>query len=182
MAGEKRTDLSTLDAVNVPPLPHPVLLFLLIFLLLAGISSSSNVSGFIIKPKEQMSLGLFLGPVAVLLLIRFVPSAESLLAFSHSISDAGAALLGYLSPYSGRCFANLYDCISPQDGCAASPWGVAAAVVLLIVLASFRSVFLDKWALEVRVPFLCWKKLAVRFGIGPSAKNRKKERRNKTRV
>ncbi|KAH0449356.1 hypothetical protein IEQ34_023156 [Dendrobium chrysotoxum] len=92
-----------------------------------------------------MSFALLLAPVGLLLLIRLVDFVDTSGLFCF-IVDITAALFHCFSPLDCRHHLwRLYDALWPEEGNGSSPWGVAAAVVLLIVLASFHSTFVDMW-------------------------------------
>ncbi|KAL0904127.1 hypothetical protein M5K25_026201 [Dendrobium thyrsiflorum] len=92
-----------------------------------------------------MSFALLLAPVGLLLLIQLVDFVNTSGLFSF-IVDIIALLFNCFSPLDcRRHLRELYDALWPEEGSGSSPWGVAAAVVLLIVLASFHSTLVDMW-------------------------------------
>ncbi|PKA60040.1 hypothetical protein AXF42_Ash009724 [Apostasia shenzhenica] len=133
MAYGRRSNPSILDAFTLSPLPYPVLLILLTVFVFLAISWSFSYEDLIGSTEEQMSWGLLLLPLALILLIRWISSAGS-------VFDADGPL-GFLFPYDRRHRRSFYS----ADTGGGSPWGVAAVVVLLIVLASFQSTFLSMW-------------------------------------
>ncbi|KAG0460674.1 hypothetical protein HPP92_020570 [Vanilla planifolia] len=127
-----RRDPSVFDNLTLSPLPYPVLLILAMVIVLLGFSWSFSYEDFVETAEEKMSWALLLVPVGLLLLIRLVSSADF-------------GVRGFLFPFDRREYRRFYDSVWPQDAGGASPWGVAAALVVLIVLASFHSTFLDMW-------------------------------------
>ncbi|PKU59593.1 hypothetical protein MA16_Dca017156 [Dendrobium catenatum] len=92
-----------------------------------------------------MSFALLLAPVGLLLLIRLVDFVDTSGLFSF-IVDITALLFNCFSPLDcRRHLRSLYDGLWPEESGGSSPWGVAVAVVLLIVLASLHSSFVDMW-------------------------------------
>ncbi|XP_010920229.1 uncharacterized protein [Elaeis guineensis] len=126
-----RRDSSVFDAFTLSPLPYPVLLILLMVFFLLGISWFFTYEDIIETTEESMNWALLVIPVVLLLVIRWLSSIER-------FEDT---LLGSLLPYDHR--PRSYNNYQPQEG--SSPWGVAAVVVLLIILVSFHSTFQDMW-------------------------------------
>lgn len=126
-----RRDSSVFDAFTLSPLPYPVLLILLMVFFLLGISWFFTYEEIIETTEEQVNWLLLVSPVVLVLVIRWLSSIER-------FEDT---LLGSLLPYDGR--RSNYYINQPQEG--SSPWGVAAVVVLLLILVSFQSSFQDMW-------------------------------------
>ncbi|KAK8944761.1 hypothetical protein KSP39_PZI008494 [Platanthera zijinensis] len=135
--GYGRRDPSVFDALTASPLPYPVLFILLTVFLLLSVSWFFNYEDMLQSAEGQMSVALLLTPLALLLLIR-------LLASSDSLFDGGG-FLGFFLPYDHRNRRRFNESALSQDAGSASPWGVAVAVVVLLVMASFRSTFEDMW-------------------------------------
>ncbi|KAI0500812.1 hypothetical protein KFK09_019029 [Dendrobium nobile] len=132
-----RRDPSIFDNFTLSPLPYPVLFILLMVIVLLLVSSYFNYEELLESAEEQMSFALLLTPLILLLLIRFLGSTDSLFD--------GSGPLGFVFPSDRRRTRSFYERGTQQEGGGASPWGVAVAVVVLIVLASFRSSFEDMW-------------------------------------
>ncbi|XP_020248027.1 uncharacterized protein LOC109825580 [Asparagus officinalis] len=126
-----RRDPSIFDAFTLSPLPYPVILILLMVLLLLGISWSFSYEDLIESTEEQLNWLLLATPIALLLLIRWISSVESF--------DGG--IFGF---YPGDRRRRGYAYVGEASE-GSSPWGVAAVVVLLLVLVSFQSSFQDMW-------------------------------------
>uniref|UniRef100_A0A6V7QW66 Transmembrane protein n=1 Tax=Ananas comosus var. bracteatus TaxID=296719 RepID=A0A6V7QW66_ANACO len=124
-----RREPSIFDNFTLSPLPYPVLFILLIIFLLLGASWFFTYEDFIETAEEQMNWALLIIPVVLVILIRWLSSIENF-----------DGMLGFY-PYDRRRSTYGYD--RPQEG--SSPWGVAAVVVLLLVLVSFQSSFQDMW-------------------------------------
>ncbi|PKA57989.1 hypothetical protein AXF42_Ash012528 [Apostasia shenzhenica] len=136
MSFEKR-DPTIMDALTLSPLPYPVLLILAVVLLLLGLSWSFSFQDFVEKAGKQTNWALIFSPLALLLVIRWISSADSLF-------DAGG-ILGFLFPggqYIHRRISHAGE--RHQDG-APSPWGVAAFVVVVLLLISFHPSLRDFW-------------------------------------
>ncbi|KAM0935225.1 hypothetical protein DsansV1_C29g0209581 [Dioscorea sansibarensis] len=133
MAYGKR-EPSIFDSFTLSPLPYPVIFILAMVLLLLGISGFFTYESIMEDAEEQINWVLFIIPVVLLLLIRWLSSFESF-----------EGLFGFLPyDYRRRSYFAGY-----QEG--SSPWGVLAIVVLLLVLVSFQSDFRDMWSAIWRV-------------------------------
>jgi hypothetical protein len=128
--GDRRVESSLLEAFTLSPVPYPVILILLMVTLLLGVSWFFTYEDFIEEATEQLSWLLLAVPIALVLLIKWISSVESLEGY-----------FGFY-PSERRWRANRYDA-GPAEG--SSPWAVAMVVVLLLVLASFHSTFQDMW-------------------------------------
>ncbi|KAK1273433.1 hypothetical protein QJS04_geneDACA017334 [Acorus gramineus] len=124
--GHRRSPI--FDAFTLSPLPYPVLLILLTVLLLLGLSWSFSYEEIVKSIEVQLNLTLLFAPVALLILIRCLPSVD----------DAGA----FFGLYPAHRRAQVPR---RKDGGGGSPFGVAAAVVLLLIMAWFQSTFRDMW-------------------------------------
>ncbi|XVF67869.1 hypothetical protein PTKIN_Ptkin10aG0156500 [Pterospermum kingtungense] len=126
MAYYRRGD-SIFDSFSLSPLPYPVLLILAVTSIFLGISWYVNYESVLETTEEQLSWGLFALPVVLLLLARWLSSMET--------SD----MLFGSSPWERRRRTHHL----PSEG--SSPWGVAAFIVLLLVLVQYQSVFRESW-------------------------------------
>ncbi|CAD5174503.1 unnamed protein product [Musa acuminata subsp. malaccensis] len=132
MAYERRQS-SVCAAFTLSPLPYHVLLILLMVLGLLSLSWFFHYESFIDDAEEQMSWALLVIPVLLILVIRWLSSIERL-------DDSLLGLFSY--DHRRRIYYNGSN-ERPQVG--SSPWGVAAVVVLLLILVYFQSSFQDMW-------------------------------------
>ncbi|XP_009397001.2 uncharacterized protein LOC103981951 [Musa acuminata AAA Group] len=132
MAYERRQS-SVCAAFTLSPLPYHVLLILLMVLGLLSLSWFFNYESFIDDAEEQMSWALLVIPVLLILVIRWLSSIERL----------DDSLLGLFS-YDHRR-RSYYNGSNERPQVGSSPWGVAAVVVLLLILVYFQSSFQDMW-------------------------------------
>uniref|UniRef100_A0A2P2QE30 Uncharacterized protein LOC105134515 n=1 Tax=Rhizophora mucronata TaxID=61149 RepID=A0A2P2QE30_RHIMU len=118
---------SIFDGFTLNPLPYPVLLFLAVLAIFLGISWYFSYEEVVETTEVQMGWALLALPLALLVLVRWLSSMES------------PNMLFCLSPSERR--RQTYR--RPSEG--SSPWGVAALIVLVLVLAQYQSSFLDSW-------------------------------------
>lgn len=126
--GERRS--SILDSFSLSPLPYPVLLILAVasvFLLSSWYFSLEDAAE---SAGEQINFALLLIPLFLIVLVRWLSSMENPDAILGMFSNRRRTT--YVSPGAGG------------DG-GSSPWGVAALIVLLLVLLQYQSSFLEMW-------------------------------------
>lgn len=128
MAYRRRSIASSIaDVFTISPLPYPVLLILAVILIFFSISWYVSYDSIIEAAEVQMSWALLAIPILLVMAVHLVSSMENSDLFSTS------------SPYGYR--RRSYH--SPQEG--SSPWGVAALIVLLLIMVQYQSVFHDSW-------------------------------------
>ncbi|XP_078151902.1 uncharacterized protein LOC144547188 [Carex rostrata] len=129
---ERRHQSSILDSfTTLSPLPYPIILILAMVLFFLAISFFFTFGDFIEAAEEKISLVLLVVPLVLILLIRWLSSIESfhgLVGFYHDNRR------------------HLMNCDQLNEG-GSSPWGVAALVVLILILAFFHSTFQNMWRL-----------------------------------
>ncbi|CAH8262957.1 unnamed protein product [Arabidopsis lyrata] len=121
---------SILDSFSLSPLPYPVLLILAVasvFLLSSWYFSLEDAAE---SAGEQINFALLLIPLFLIVLVRWLSSMENPDAILGMFSNRRRTT--YVSPRAGG------------DG-GSSPWGVAALIVLLLVLLQYQSSFLEMW-------------------------------------
>lgn len=127
MAYRRRTIASSiLEILTLNPVPYPVFLILGVISIFLSISWFISYESIVEAAEEQMSWVLLVIPLLLLLAVHLVSSVENSGIF-------------YSSPHSYRYRSHH----RPQEG--SSPWGVAALIVLLLVLVQYQSVFHDSW-------------------------------------
>ncbi|KAJ9704346.1 hypothetical protein PVL29_002756 [Vitis rotundifolia] len=127
MAYRRRTIFSSiLEVFTLSPLPYPVLLILAVISIFLSISWYVSYDSIVEAAEVQMSWVLLAIPILLLMAVHLVSSMENSGLFASS-------------PYGYR--RRSYH--SPQEG--SSPWGVAALIVLLLVMVQYQSVFHDSW-------------------------------------
>ena len=108
-----------------------MLLILLMVFLLLSLSWFFDYESFMEETEEQMSWVLLTLPVVLILVIRWLSSIERL-------DDTLRGLFRY-----DRRRPSYYGYNQPQEG--SSPWGIAAVLVLLLVMVYFHSSIQDMW-------------------------------------
>uniref|UniRef100_A0A1J3HH23 Transmembrane protein n=1 Tax=Noccaea caerulescens TaxID=107243 RepID=A0A1J3HH23_NOCCA len=127
--GDTRSGPSFLDSFSLSPLPFPVLVILAvasIFLMTSWYWSFEEAAE---SAGEQMNLALLLIPLLLIVLVRWLSSMEN--------PDA------FLGVFSSR--RQIYRSPGAGDEGGSSPWGVAAVIVLLLVLLNYQSSFSEMW-------------------------------------
>jgi hypothetical protein len=122
-----RNRSSVLDGFTLNPLPYPVLLILAVIFIFLGTSWYLSYEEVVETAQEQLGWLLFATPVLLIFIVRLVSSME----------DSGWFSGSSLWDSRGRIQQ------SPSEG--SSPWGVAALIVVLLILVHFQSSFLDGW-------------------------------------
>ncbi|CAI8617176.1 unnamed protein product [Vicia faba] len=127
MAYEGNRDSSVLDGFTLNPLPYPVLLILAVIFIFLGSSWYFSYEEAVENAQEQLGWVLFATPVVLIFIVRLLSSMDDSEWFPGS-SIWGRRRTTYQSPSEGS-----------------SPWGVAALIVVLLLLVQFQSSFLDGW-------------------------------------
>ena len=125
--GRRSTTTSILEGFTLNPLPYPVLFILAVALIFLCTSWYFSYEEAVENAEEQVSWLLFVVPILLILIVRWLSSMEN--------PDA----LFATSPWDHRRRTHH----RPSEG--SSPWGVAALIVLLLVLLHYQSVFRDSW-------------------------------------
>ncbi|RDX61490.1 hypothetical protein CR513_60275, partial [Mucuna pruriens] len=118
---------SVLEGFTLNPLPYPVLLILSLILLLLAISWYLSYEEVVEAAQEQLGWTLLATPVLLILIVRWLSSVDTSECFFNS------------SPWERRRRTHHV----PSEG--SSPWGVAAFILLVLVLLHYHSTFLDAW-------------------------------------
>ncbi|XP_015893439.1 uncharacterized protein LOC107427567 [Ziziphus jujuba] len=125
--GRRSTTTSILEVFSLNPLPYPVLLILAVTSIFLGISWYMSLESTVETAGQEISWVLFVVPILLLLIARWVSTMEY-----------PGDLFG-MSPWDRRRRTHHI----PSEG--SSPWGVAAVIVLLLVLLQYQSIFRDSW-------------------------------------
>ncbi|XP_030532007.1 uncharacterized protein LOC115742059 [Rhodamnia argentea] len=125
--GRRSTSSSISDVFTLNPLPYPVLAILAVISIFLGISWYFSYESVVETAEEQTGWILLAVPIVLILLVRLLSSMD----------DPQSLFTG--SPW-GRRRATYGP---PAEG--SSPWGVAALIVLLLVLLQYQSSFLESW-------------------------------------
>ncbi|KAG6588994.1 hypothetical protein SDJN03_17559, partial [Cucurbita argyrosperma subsp. sororia] len=118
---------SILDSLSLNPLPYPVLLLLAVVFIFLGASWWLSYESAVEAAEDQINWILFATPVLLIILARILSSVDP----SYFSS----------SPWDRRRRTHQL----PAEG--SSPWGVAALIVLLLVLVQFQSSFRESWSI-----------------------------------
>ncbi|KAG5047825.1 hypothetical protein JHK85_008928 [Glycine max] len=117
---------SVLDGFSLNPVPYPVLLILSLILLFLGISWYLSYEEVVEAAEEQLGWMLLATPVVLILVVRWLSSVDTSEWFFFNSS-----------PWERRRRTHHF----PSEG--SSPWGVAALILLVLVLLHYHSTFLD---------------------------------------
>ncbi|XP_042493091.1 uncharacterized protein LOC122072757 [Macadamia integrifolia] len=124
--GRKSQISSALEVFALNPLPYRVLLILGLVSIFLGISWYSSYESAVEKTQEQMSLVLIITPLILLIVVRWLSSMEN--PDFLFLSDDRRRMKTHHLPAEGS-----------------SPWGVAALIVVLLIMISYQSTFHDSW-------------------------------------
>ncbi|CAN6554665.1 unnamed protein product [Malus baccata var. baccata] len=117
---------SFLEGFSLSPLPYPVLLILAVLSIFLGISWYSSIESAVEEVGVQFNWVFLLTPVVLILIVKVLSYMDPDWLFSMSLWEQR------------RRTHHL-----PSEG--SSPWGVAAFIVLLLVLLNYQSAFRDSW-------------------------------------
>ncbi|KAL3730854.1 hypothetical protein ACJRO7_027817 [Eucalyptus globulus] len=125
--GRRSTSSSISDVFTLNPIPFPVLLILAVIFIFLGISWYFSYESAVETVGGQMGWILFATPIALILLVKLLSSMDDPESF-FTDSPWGRRRVTYRGPSEGS-----------------SPWGVAALIVLVLILLQYQSSFLDSW-------------------------------------
>ncbi|XP_059311318.1 uncharacterized protein LOC132062857 [Lycium ferocissimum] len=123
----RNTASSIMEGFSLNPLPYPVLLILAVIFLFLGIQWFVSYEEVMEATEESFGWILLAVPLVLLFVVRWLSTMDTPEWFSGG------------SPWDRR--RRMYQ--MPSEG--SSPWGVAALIVLLLVLLQYQSTFLDMW-------------------------------------
>ncbi|XP_068321849.1 uncharacterized protein [Pyrus communis] len=127
MAYYRRSQTSSFfEGFSLSPLPYPVLLILAVISIFLGISWYSSYESAVEEAEGQFNWVLLLTPIFLILIVKGLSSMDPDWLFS-------------MSPWDRRRRTHHI----PSEG--SSPWGVAAFIILLLVLLQYQSSFRDSW-------------------------------------
>lgn len=121
---------SIVEAFSLNPVPYPVLLILAVVSVFLGFQWYVSYEDVVEATEESMGWVLMAAPLLLLLAVRWMSDREY----------PGGLIFGS-TPFDRR--RREYYLSAAGEG--ASPWGVLAVIVLLLVLVQFQSSFLDSW-------------------------------------
>ncbi|KAI3780912.1 hypothetical protein L2E82_10905 [Cichorium intybus] len=130
MSPTRNTNSSIFEAFSLTPLPYPVLLILALIFFFLGFQWYSSYEEAIEATEESFNWILLITPLLLLLAVKWLSNVENPEKF-----------FGFgLSPWERRR-RQVYQL--PSEG--SSPWGVAALIVMVLVLMQFHSTVLESW-------------------------------------
>ncbi|CAI9299341.1 unnamed protein product [Lactuca saligna] len=130
MSPTRTTNSSIFEAFSLTPLPYPVLLILSLIFFFLGFQWYSSYEEAIEATEESFNWILLITPLILLFAVKWLSNVE------HPEKFFGFGL----SPWERRRWL-AYQ--SPEEG--GSPWGVAALILLVLVLMQFHSTVLESW-------------------------------------
>ncbi|GJX28135.1 hypothetical protein Tco_0236214 [Tanacetum coccineum] len=118
---------SFFESFSLNPLPYPVLLILSLIFLFLGFQWYSSYEEAIEEAEESFNWLLLVTPLLLLFAVKWLSSI-----------DCPEKFFGFgLSPWERRRWS--YQ--MPEEG--SSPWGVAALIILVLVLLQFHTTIFD---------------------------------------
>lgn len=124
----RSTASSFLEVFSLNPLPYPVLLVLAVIFMFLGFQWYVSYEEVVESTEESMGWILLAVPVVLIIAVRLLSNVEN------------PERLFWSSPWDRH---RRRDFFFHSEG--SSPWGVAALIILLLVLVQFQSTFLDSW-------------------------------------
>ncbi|XP_057788503.1 uncharacterized protein LOC131005511 [Salvia miltiorrhiza] len=121
---------SIFDTFSLNPVPYPVLLILAVVALFLGFQWYVSYEDVVEATEESMGWMLMAAPLLLLFAVRWMSDREY----------PGGLIFGS-TPWDRR--RREYYLTAANEG--SSPWGVLAAIVLLLVLVQYQSTFLESW-------------------------------------
>lgn len=128
MAHRRSTAASFLEVFSLNPLPYPVLLFLGVIFIFLGLQWYVSYESVMEATEENLGWVMIAVPLALIILVRVLSSMDSPERFIWGTS-----------PW------DRHRRMQYQYSEGSSPWGVAAVILLLLVLLQYQSTFLDSW-------------------------------------
>jgi len=119
-----------MDGFTHNPVPYPVLLILSLMLLFLAISCYFSCKEVLEVAEEQLGWMLSATPLLLILIVRWLSSVDTSERFFFKSS-----------PWERRRTTHQL----PSEG--TSPWGVAAFILLVLLLLHYQSTFLYAWFL-----------------------------------
>ncbi|XP_048429798.1 uncharacterized protein LOC125472425 [Pyrus x bretschneideri] len=117
---------SFLEGFSLSPLPYPVLLILAVLSIFLGISWYSSIESAVEEVGLQFNWVFLLTPVVLILIVKGLSYTDPDWLFPMSLWERR------------RRTHHI-----PSEG--SSPWGVAAFIVVVLVLLNYQSIFRDSW-------------------------------------
>jgi len=129
----RRREPSIFDGFTLSPLPYPVLLILIVISLFLGLKFYSAYEEAEEDAESNINWLLLALPLALIFAVRWLSSFQAPVSFFDRRKWASGGMWAP-TPVPGSC-----------QGGSPTPWGVAALIVLLLVLVQYQSIFLDSW-------------------------------------
>ena len=131
MTHTRNPNSSVFEAFSLNPLPYPVLLILSLIFFFLGFQWYSSYEEAIEATEESFNWLLLVTPLLLLFAVKWLSSMENPEKF-----------FGFgLSPWE-RHRRQAYQAAAAEGG---SPWGVAALILMVLVLLQFHSTVLESW-------------------------------------
>ncbi|QCE16887.1 hypothetical protein DEO72_LG11g3906 [Vigna unguiculata] len=128
MAYSRSRASSVLNGFTLNPVPYPVLLILSLILLFLAISSYFSYQEVLEAVQQQLGWMLLATPLLLILMLRCLSSLHTSQCFFFNSS-----------PWDRTTTTHHFQ----SEG--TSPWGVAAFILLVLLLLHYHSTFLDSW-------------------------------------
>ncbi|KAL2254811.1 uncharacterized protein LOC105169714 [Sesamum indicum] len=126
----RRSTASSISEVfSLSPLPYPVLLILAVIFIFLSLQWYVSYESIVEATEEGMGWLLMAAPLVLLFAVRWLSTLDSPPCWWFSPR----------SPWERR----QSEYFGAGEG--GSPWGVAALILLLLVLVQYQSVFLESW-------------------------------------
>ncbi|KAG8368163.1 hypothetical protein BUALT_Bualt15G0016500 [Buddleja alternifolia] len=124
----RSTTSSFFEAFSLNPLPYPVLLFLAVVFIFLGLQWYVSLESVVEATEDSMGWVLMAAPLVLLFAVRWLSTWENPGRWCYGTQPWDRRRGSYFGTGEG-----------------ASPWGVAALILLLLVLVQYQSAFLESW-------------------------------------
>ncbi|KAK1369420.1 putative Transmembrane protein [Heracleum sosnowskyi] len=125
MSHKRSRTSQVMQVFSLNPMPYPVLLILAVIFIFIGIQWVVSYESMVESTEENFGWLLMATPVVLVFAVKWLSSTENPESFF------------------GRNRRRRMNYASSSEGCF--PWGVAAMIVLVLVLLQYQSSFHESW-------------------------------------
>lgn len=124
MSHRRSTTSTILEVLSLNPMPYPVLLIFAVLFIFLGFQWFVSYEDMVENTEASMGWLIMAVPLVLIFAVRWLSSIEN----PESLFGWNQRRRTYYAPSEGS-----------------SPWGVAALIVVVLVMLQYQSSFLDSW-------------------------------------